>query len=115
MRHLILSAILLAALAAAAPAAAQEVDPDAPQEFDIGEKVELFISGSMWQPCVVIETDPIMRVRCQAYSNISGYKRAGGVYIVYSRRPNEIRRVPQQQGQAGGGLPEGAFQAPPGQ
>jgi hypothetical protein len=56
--------------------------------YKVGDKVELKINEAMWQKGIVSENPPegMLRVKCEEYIDpSSSYRRAGGVYMVYSK------------------------------
>lgn len=75
--------------------------------YQVGEAVELKINDVNWQQCTVSENPPggTMRADCEEYVEpLSGYSRAGGVYIVYG--PTDLRRPGDMAAPAASPAPE---------
>lgn len=113
------AASLLSALAAT-DLRAQDEWRDA---YKVGDRVELQITGDLWQKCVVTENAPnsVMKGRCEEFVEAppSTYRRAGGIYILSRSDTRKVgeRAPPVPAGQAartattrgpGGGLAGGS-------
>lgn len=80
------------------PRAPRQPEPaESDSRFQVGDSVHIEASNH-WVPCVVVEDSPpsIMRVRCEAYPQLS---RAAGVYTV--DRDNEAAVRPASAGRTG--------------
>lgn len=73
------------------PPQASQPRAEAPQDFTVGDRVEIEASGH-WVPCMVSENQPpsIMRVLCEPYPALS---RDGGVYTVDRDNPDAVRKA----------------------
>ncbi|MBL8112155.1 MAG: hypothetical protein JNK60_04680 [Acidobacteria bacterium] len=71
--------------------------------YKVGDRVELQITGDLWQQCVVTENSPnsVMKGRCEGLvaPPPSTYRRAGGVYILSKSDTRKAGR------QSAGGAP----------